>query len=181
MINTPLPKGSDRFRTCGRPTKRISVEVCGLSIAQFPVLARPRVDVILEPTQMGNRSPERLGDFVRRIRKEKNLSLEAVSRQSAHFGKKITGSYINRIENEPRRKVTADRLTALANGLGIPAEELFARATGLIVPGKESEQELHLLTRFRQLSPERKAEVLRIVNMWYSEEHSRRTSRPRPA
>ena len=163
------------------PTKRIAVEVCSLSIAQFPVVARPRVEVSWEPTKMANRSPERLGDFIRRIRKEKNLSLRAVSRQSARFGQKITGSYISRIENEPRRKVTADRLTALAYGLGIPAEELLARAAGLIVPGEKSEEEVRLLSMFKELSPERKMDVLKLVDLWHSEESSRRGSRRRSA
>jgi transcriptional regulator with XRE-family HTH domain len=182
MIDTPLPEGSDRFsgRVDG-PTKRISVEVCELSIAQFPVLARPRVEVSLEPTKMANRSPERFGDFVRRIRKQKNLSLEAVSRQSARFGPKIAGSYISRIENEPGRKITADRLTALANGLGIPAEELFARATGLIAPGGKSEEQVRLLSMFKELSPERKVDVLEFVEMLHSKESSRRSSRTRSA
>jgi transcriptional regulator with XRE-family HTH domain len=157
------------------------VEVRGLSLAQFPSLARPRVEVSLEPTKMANRSPEHLGDFVRRIREEKNLTLRAVSRQSALFGKKITGSYISRIENDPRRKVTADRLTALAHGLGIPAEELFARAAGLIIPGGKSEEEVRLLSMFKELSQERKADVLNMVDMWHSEETSRRASRRRSA
>ena len=152
-----------------------------MSIARFPFVARPRVEVNLEPTKMANRSPERLGDFVRRIRKEKNLSLEAVSKQSARFGKRITASYINRIENEPTRKATTDRLTALANGLGIPAQELFARAAGLVAPGGKSDDEIHLLTRYKELSPGRKADVLKLVDLWYSEESPRRSSRPRSA
>lgn len=152
-----------------------------MSIAQFPVLARPRVEVNLEPTRMANRSPERFGDFVRRIRKQKNLSLEAVSRESARFGQKIAGSYINRIENEPGRKITADRLTALANGLGIPAEELFVRAAGLIVPGGKSEDEVRLFSMFKELSPERKTAVLEYVEMLHSKESSRRSSRRRSA
>jgi transcriptional regulator with XRE-family HTH domain len=152
-----------------------------LSIARFLFVVRPRVEVNLEPTKMANRSPERLGDFVRRIRKEKSLSLEAVSKQSARFGKRITASYINRIENEPTRKATTDRLTALANGLGIPAQELLARAAGLVAPGGKSEDEIHLLTRYKELSPGRKADVLKLVDMWYSEESSRRSSRPRSA
>jgi transcriptional regulator with XRE-family HTH domain len=130
---------------------------------------------------MANRSPERLGDFVRRIRKQKNLSLKAVSMQSGRFGDKIADSYISRIENEPRRKVTADRLTALANGLGVPAEELFARAAGLIVPGGKSEEEIRLLAMFKELSPERKADVLEMVDLWHSKESSRRSPRRKSA
>jgi transcriptional regulator with XRE-family HTH domain len=115
---------------------------------------------------------EALGQFVLRIRKEKNLSLADVSKQSADFGKRISASYINRIENNLQRP-TPDRLTALANGLGIPVQELLARAVGL-APSGESSDELHLLTRFRELSPERKRDVLAIVDLWYSwESHLR--------
>lgn len=117
---------------------------------------------------MANKSRETLGDFVRRIRKEKNLSLADVSKQSASFGKRITASYVNRIENNLKRRPGTDRLTALANGLGVPVEELFARATGIVHLGNSSD-ELELITRFRELSPKRKADVLKIVDMWYSE------------
>jgi transcriptional regulator with XRE-family HTH domain len=119
---------------------------------------------------VANRSPETLGDFISRIRKEKNLSLADVSKQSGRFGKRINASYINRIENDPTRKVTADRLNALANGLGVPAQELFARAVGLDASGEKPSDELYLVTRFRELSPERKVDVLKIVDMWYSQD-----------
>src|SRR4051812_40503957 len=39
-------------------------------------------------------SLERLGDFVRRIRNEKGLSLADVSKQSALFGPQISASYV---------------------------------------------------------------------------------------
>src|SRR6185503_14748005 len=118
---------------------------------------------------MANRTSETLGDFVRRIRTEKSLSTWDVSKRSARFGKPITASYICRIENNLKQKPSADRLTALANGLGVPVQELLARAVGL-APSGESSDELHLLTRFRELSPERKSDVLEIVDMWYSRE-----------
>ena len=152
-----------------------------MSIARFPLVAHPGVAVNLEPTKMANRSPEALGDFVRRIREEKGLSLEDVSKQSARFGKKIAASYISRIENEPARKVTTHRITALAKGLGVPPAELLARSAGLVAPGGESPEELNLVTRFRELSPGRKADVLKIVDMWYSEELSQRGPRRRSA
>ena len=108
---------------------------------------------------------ESLGDFIRRIRREKNLSCADVSKRSA---RRISGSYINRIENKPKLRPSPDRLVALAAGLGVPAEELFARAIG-VVPSGDSTKELELLARFRKLSPKRKADVLKIVDMWYSQ------------
>lgn len=120
---------------------------------------------------MANRSPERLGNYIRRIRTEKNLSCEDVSKRSARFGKRISGSYINRIENSPTIRPAAERLKALANGLGVPMEELLARAVG-VLPLSRSSDELCLLARFRELRPERKTDVLMIVDLWYAEEFS---------
>ena len=117
---------------------------------------------------MLSQSLETLGDFVRRVRRDKNLSCADVEKRSARFGPRIAASYINRIENEPTRRPTVDRLKALAYGLDIPVEELLARAAGLIARGGNSD-ELCLLTRFRDLPPTRKTDVLRIVEMWYSD------------
>src|SRR5262245_58593494 len=71
-------------------------------------------------------TPERLGEFVRRIRTQKRLSLTDVSKQSALFGPRISGSYINRIANHPKLNPSAARLRSLAHGLGIPVPEMFA-------------------------------------------------------
>ena len=79
------------------------------------------------------------------------------------------GSYVNRIENHRNLSVTADRLKALADGLGVPAEELFARAIGF-APEGESSEEIELLARFRELSPERRDDVLRIVDLYYQKD-----------
>jgi len=111
---------------------------------------------------------ENFGDFVRRIRREKDLSCADVSRQSARFGKRIAGSYVNRLENNSHLRPSVDRLRALAYGLGVPVEELLARAADL-TPSRTSYDELNLLTRFRELSPERKEDVLHIVDLWHSQ------------
>lgn len=113
---------------------------------------------------------ESLGAFVRRIRTEKNLSCADVSKRSTRKGqRRISGSYINRVENHPDLHITADRLKALADGLGVPAEELFARVVGF-APEGESSEEIELLARFRELSQERRTDVLKLVDFWYSEQ-----------
>ena len=110
---------------------------------------------------------ETFGDFIRRIRTKKNLSCADVSKRSTRKGqRRIAGSYINRIENNPKLKVTADRLKALADGLDIPADELFARSVGLI-QGDADAAEVTLLARFRNLSPERKADILQLLELWH--------------
>jgi transcriptional regulator with XRE-family HTH domain len=118
---------------------------------------------------MPNQSLETLGDFVRRVRWEKNLSCEAVSQRSARFGPPIAGSYVNRIENNPHLRPSVDRLRALAHGLNIPIEELLARAAGLVPSDSDSNDAFRLVARFRALPPQRKADILQIVDLWYSQ------------
>lgn len=121
-------------------------------------------------------SRERLCDFVRRIRNEKGLSLIDVSKQSAIFGPSISGSYVSRIERNPKVKVTLDKLTALAHGLGIPVEEMFAHA--LRTMSRDEADELSLVTRFKELPPKRQADVWSILLLWHSERKDPSTSLP---
>ena len=81
---------------------------------------------------MENRKPGRLGEFVKKIRSAKNLSVEAVREKS---GGKISGSYVNKIENE-NVNVTTPKLKALAKGLGVTEAEIFAVARGIDVEEK---------------------------------------------
>jgi transcriptional regulator with XRE-family HTH domain len=109
---------------------------------------------------------ERLGDFVRRIRNEKRLSLADVSKQSALFGPRISASYINRIETDKARNPSAASLKSLAHGLSIPVPELLAHAIRPL--SREEADELSLVTRFRDLSPKRKSDVWTLIQLWQS-------------
>jgi len=122
-------------------------------------------------------SQETLSDFVRRIRTEKRLSCADVSKQSARFGKRIAASYINRLENHSDLKPTADRLRALANGLGVPVSEVMARASGDPFYEGISDHELSLLSKFRELSRKRKDDVLKLLDLWYAERADSRDER----
>jgi transcriptional regulator with XRE-family HTH domain len=107
-----------------------------------------------------NTERESLADYVRRIRNEKGLSLSDVRRAS---GNRIANSHISRIENGEVKGVGVEKLTALAKGLGIPGEELFAVARGRI-PAKQSDaDEQKLLFAFRDLDPGEKKSALRIL------------------
>jgi len=126
---------------------------------------------------MSNSKPESLGNFVRRIRAEKDLSLVDVERESARHGRRIVASYVNRIENDATRHPTADRLVALARGLGIPETELLAVAAGKIPLKRDAADELRLVAKFRELSAERRADVLKMIELWHSDEIARRRRR----
>jgi transcriptional regulator with XRE-family HTH domain len=68
------------------------------------------------------KSQEDLADYVRRIRKEKGLSLKDVEEQS---GRRISKGYISYYINPTR-----DKLIALALGLGVTEDEIFDIARG---------------------------------------------------
>src|SRR5829696_746433 len=89
---------------------------------------------------MDSRKTETVGEYVKRVRNEKNLTVEEVSNNS---GRKADGknavsrSYVNKLENEGGN-VTAPYLKALAKGLGVPEEEIFAVASGRKLGSKEA-------------------------------------------
>lgn len=92
---------------------------------------------------MHSGQPEKIGDFVKKIRAEKNLSVEDVSNKS---GGEISGSYVNKIENE-EVNITIPKLIALSKGLGVPALELFA-----VVSGIKLDPKAIAATRFFQIA-----------------------------
>lgn len=61
----------------------------------YPTLSRPTQSTkpVIGLKRMAKTTPEPLGDFVRRTRTEKGLSLLDVSKRSARFGRPIAGSY----------------------------------------------------------------------------------------
>lgn len=71
----------------------------------------------------------KLGEYIKKIRQEKELSVESVARQS---GGGISGSYVNKIENE-NVNPTTPKLKALAKGLGVTETEIFAVARGVSI------------------------------------------------
>jgi hypothetical protein len=56
----------------------------------------------------------------------------------------------------------------------------MARAFGIASYGERSGEELSLLTRFRELSGERKDDVLKLVDLWYSERADSRANENQP-
>lgn len=80
---------------------------------------------------MDNKNKETLADYCRRIRNEKGLSTTKVQELSKKGGRKgITDGYISQIENNYIQNVSPEKLQALARGLGISEEEIFAVARG---------------------------------------------------
>jgi transcriptional regulator with XRE-family HTH domain len=121
---------------------------------------------------------ENLADYVRRMRvQEKKFSLTDVERNS---GGDIDASYVNRIENGLVTNVTPDKLRALAKGLQVFEDEIFAVARGKSIIDDPTYDEQRLLGFFRTLSTEWKDELLAYAELT-SKRHGQTSTVPASA
>ena len=70
---------------------------------------------------------ENLGEYVKRVIKEKDLKLRDVERRS---GGQITNGYISGIINGKITNLSVEKLLALAKGLDVDEHEIFGAAIG---------------------------------------------------
>lgn len=101
--------------------------------------------------------PEKLPDYIRRIRAEKGLSTADVEKKS---GFTVTDGYVSHIENGRVRNVSPEKLRALSKGLGVSEDEIFAVARGAKTVGDMPLDEVRMLQLYRELPPDRKDDVL---------------------
>ena len=81
-----------------------------------------------------------LSEFIRTTRQERKLSAGDVERNS---GGRISDAYVLRIENGHVANVSPEKLDALADGLGIPADDIYRVARGL--PAEKPKDRLEIL------------------------------------
>ena len=98
---------------------------------------------------------EDLADYVRRIRREKGLSLKDVVLRSEG---RISNGYVSQIENRYYINPTRDKLIALAKGLGVTEDEIFAVARGKSLDEAETvDAEMALFaSRVKKLTPQQR-------------------------
>jgi transcriptional regulator with XRE-family HTH domain len=112
---------------------------------------------------------ESLDKYVRRVLKNKRLSLMEVSRR-ARGG--ISDAYLCSITKGNFGSLTVAKLKALAEGLGVPEQEVLAVACGS-EPGSEPDFESSkfdsLFNKYRGLSDEDKRELGPILEMFERE------------
>ena len=118
---------------------------------------------------------EGLDQYVRRILKEKGLSLSEVERRS---GGSISDSYVCGIINGNVGSLTIAKLKALALGLGVPEDDVFAVARGVSQKDNQEFQESTfalLFNKYKELSDNDKKEVLKFIEILDREIEWRRT------
>ena len=64
------------------------------------------------------------GKYLRRIREERRLSLDAVQEMSLGFPERVTKSHLSRIENG-ERQVTDVEIVGICQALGVSMSDLF--------------------------------------------------------
>lgn len=102
---------------------------------------------------------ETLDQYVRRVLKEKRLTLSEVERRA---GGSISDSYVAGITNGNVRNLTLDKLKALARGLGVTEDKIIAIASGLAsMPedGFHQSDFASLFKKYTYLSDQDKKEV----------------------
>lgn len=135
------------------------------AVAVAPAILATLEGVILQPENLLDdgevhtvSTQESLGEYVRRILKEKNLSLSDVEQRA---NGRISDSYICNISSGNIGSLTVTKLKALARGLGVPEDELFAVARG-VSPEQDAMQGsafAMLFDKYKGLSSEDKREV----------------------
>jgi transcriptional regulator with XRE-family HTH domain len=112
------------------------------------------------------RHVEDLADFVKRMRHEKDLSQRDVELKS---GGEISKGYIGQIENRDvlGDSVTPQKLKALAAGLSVSEDEIFAVARGMNRVGELSLDEARVLEFYRALPSDRREDALAHLELQY--------------
>ena len=103
---------------------------------------------------------ESLPDYIRRVVNEKGLTYREVARRS---GGGITAPSISAIISGQTRNIKSSTITALAKGLGVSAEEVFAIARGKSTSGDLQLNEIRLLEYFRLLPADKQDDALIIL------------------
>ncbi len=119
---------------------------------------------------------EDLADYVRRIINERDLTLREIEERS---GGAITHGYISKILSRAVTNLSVEKLQALAKGLGISEEEVFAIARGKSLEGDpefEKSEIAALFYGYKDLTEEDQEE-LRVIWKMLGEEIKRRKKR----
>jgi transcriptional regulator with XRE-family HTH domain len=130
---------------------------------------------------MRNSAKENLSDYVRRVIKEKGLTLRDVEERS---GRQITNSYISKIISTTVKNPTIEKLKALARGLDEPEEKVIRVVLGSssvepqVFERAEEEGLQNLVRRFLTL-PEEDRREFRFLWQMIDGEIERRRRRKR--
>ena len=111
---------------------------------------------------MENNPNSGLAKLISGVMRDKGLSTTDVERRS---GGKIKQSYVTKLKNGQLSNLSAAKISALADGLGIPVEEIFRAMKGNKNAGGEFEQKLlYAASEAKNWSKSDQEEFIKTVN-----------------
>ena len=120
---------------------------------------------------MDSKRSESLADYVRRTRMDQGFSLTDVQRQS---GNQITDAYVSRIENGYIENVSPKKLSALAKGLKVAEDEVFAVARGVNAKAGIEEMRISFFGGGAGLTEEDWQEIMSVARSLIEQKAKRR-------
>jgi transcriptional regulator with XRE-family HTH domain len=121
---------------------------------------------------------ESLSDFVRRVIRDKRLTYRQVAARS---GGRLGSATVSDIINNRRKNITTETLVALAAGLQVSEQELFAKAAGLAPPKVSAEGDFgRLFEKSEQLDAagqEFVHKTLLLLERWVDDELEKKEAR----
>ncbi len=104
-----------------------------------------------------------LGDRIRRLRKEKKLTLDGLAEATGS-----SKSYIWELENrDSAPRPSAEKLMKIADALETTVE-LLLDETGKLQ--EEDATDAHFYRKYREMEPQTKAKIRRMVELWGDDE-----------
>lgn len=102
-----------------------------------------------------------LGNKIRKLRKEKNLTLEQLADRAAS-----SKSYIWELENKSPPRPSAEKLSKIAAHLGVTMEYLLDQDEE--VDEADAADEV-FFRKYRQMDPETKKKIRKMIDLWKDE------------
>ncbi|RKT37979.1 helix-turn-helix domain-containing protein [Thiocapsa rosea] len=103
-----------------------------------------------------------LGDKIRSLRKEKRLTLDQLA--------ELTGSsksYIWELENKTPPRPSAEKLSRIAEKLGVTIEYLLDKEATV---SEENAEDAAFYRKYRRMDPATKAKLRSLVDIWEDDE-----------
>lgn len=102
--------------------------------------------------------PNILGDKIRKLRKDKNLTLDQLADLTAS-----SKSYIWELENKNPPRPSAEKLVKIAEQLGTTIE--FLLDEGEVIHEADA-ADAHFYRKYQKMDPETKAKIRSMVKLW---------------
>jgi transcriptional regulator with XRE-family HTH domain len=103
-----------------------------------------------------------LGDKIRRLRKEKKFTLDKLAGLT-----ESSKSYIWELENKNPPRPSAEKLSKIADKLGVTIEYLLDKGETV---AEEDAADAHFYRKYRRMDSSTKARIRRMVDVWDDDE-----------